>query len=543
MKASNLELSELLEIKDGFIGIHGRRLVLHDIHAMAQFRKDLMEKSGIEVARKILTRFGYFGGQTGAAAMKRLFKWDSPEEWIKAGARLQTLNGVAKASFKKIQLDWDSKSFSGEVHWRDSAEAEEHLFEMGISEAPVCWMLTGYISGYVSFCLGKEVFFVEEKCKAQKDHTCLAIGKDIDSWDGGIDAHIDFFKGESILAKIKELSSELENKEKKLRDQQRRLETISPKLATEHVEIRSQSFQKVFETAARVASFDTYLLISGESGTGKEVMARFVHRNSNRSQKSFVAINCGALPETLLEGELFGYKAGAFTGASREKKGLFEEADKGTIFLDEIGDVSPTMQVKLLRVLQEREILRLGENKPRKIDARVIAATNRNLQKEVAKGNFREDLYYRLAVVEIEIPPLRKRSEDIVPLARFFVKRFSKKLNIPNLRMDSTCIEYMTSYNWPGNIRELENTIERAAVFSKDALISVDCLPQKIINFNSAQMPYEELGNVSLSEMERKHILAVLEKCNGNKTRAAQMLEISGVTLWRKLSLFKDSHR
>jgi transcriptional regulator with PAS, ATPase and Fis domain len=443
---------------------------------------------------------------------------------------------VGKANFIKIECNEKKKSFYGELKWMDSAEAEEHLIELGPSKAPVCWILCGYISGYVSFCMDKEIYFVEEKCRAKNDKICFATGRDIDSWDNAIEPYIEFFKGENILAKVKELTSELKAKDKKLLAQKKKLESITPKLAAEYIEIRSEAYRKVFEAAARVAQFDTYVLISGESGTGKEVLARFIHRSSNRASKPFVAINCGALPETLLEGELFGYKAGAFTGASKGKKGLFEEANGGVIFLDEIGDISPGMQVKLLRVLQEQEVLRLGENVPRKINARVIAATNRNLQHEVAEGIFRGDLYYRLAVVEIEIPPLRKRIEDIPPLVRHFVKKLSKKLNIPKLHIDSTCIEYLTSYNWPGNIRELENTIERAAVFSKEGGITPTSLPQKVINYNPQSTSTGDLGCISLAEMERRHILATLEKNSGNKTKTAEDLGVSPVTLWRKLS-------
>ncbi len=536
MKASNLKLSELVDFKEGFLNLHGRRLVIHDIHAVAQFRKEIIEKSGKDIARKILTRFGYFEGQADAAAMRRLFKWDSVQEWIKAGSRLQTLQGVARANFKKLQYDPEEKKFYAELKWLDSAEAEEHIIELGYAQEPVCWILTGYISGYVSFCLDKEVYFIEEKCRGKEDNFCLAVGKDIDSWGEELESCIEFFRGEDILGKVKELSHELKEKDKKLLAHQQKLDGLMPRLAAEHVEIHSESFRRVLEAASRVAQFDTYVLISGESGAGKEVLARYIHRSSPRAKMPFVAINCGALPETLLEGELFGYKAGAFTGAYKEKRGLFEEADGGIIFLDEIGDVSPAMQVKLLRVLQEREVLRLGENIPRKINVRVIAATNRNLHNEVAHGNFREDLYYRLAVVEIDIPPLRNRSDDIVPLTRYFVRKISKKLGIPNLHIDAACIDYLTGYSWPGNIRELENTIERAAVFSRDGLITVSSLPRKIIDSAPPPVNGNNLGDIPLDELERRHILAALEKHNGNKTRTAEALGISTVTLWRKLS-------
>ena len=540
MKASDLELLELVDFKGGFLGMHGRRLVIHDIHAVALFRKELIEKSGYETARKILTRFGYFAGQADAAAMKRLFRWADFEELIKAGARLQTLQGLGQVHFSHLECDVAKKIFNAELRWEDSAEAEEHHFLMGTADVPACWIMTGYMSGYVSLCMDKGVYFIETQCRAQNAEVCLANGKDIDSWGDEISPYLDFFTGSDIMGKVRELSAELKQQEKILIRQQRKLDAINPKIFSEYVEIRSESFRRVFELAARVAQFDTAVLINGESGTGKEVLARFIHRNSHRSRKPFVAINCGALPETLLEGELFGYKAGAFTGASKDRKGLFEEADGGVLLLDEIGDISPAMQLKLLRVLQEKEIRRLGENVSRKIDVKIIAATNRNLQEKIAEGSFREDLYFRLAVVEIEIPPLRERTEDIVPLLRHFIRQLKEKLKIPDLHIDSACIDFLTAYPWPGNIRELENTVERAAIFSKNGLITVDCLPRKIISYRSG--PASPVHpDATLAEIEKHYILAALEKHEGNKLKTARALGISPVTLWRKLKQINEN--
>ncbi|MFH1743007.1 MAG: sigma 54-interacting transcriptional regulator, partial [bacterium] len=242
-----------------------------------------------------------------------------------------------------------------------------------------------------------------------------------------------------------------------------------------------------------------------------------------------------ALPETLLESELFGHKAGSFTGAIRDRIGLFEEANKGTIFLDEIGDISQTMQVKLLRVLQEKEILRVGESRTRKIDVRVIAATNQKLAQLMHEGKFREDLYYRLGVIEIEIPPLRDRKEDILPLARYFVTQLTKKLNIPQLRLDATCVDYLHRYHWPGNVRELENAIERAAVLGKDQLILPEYLPPAIIHAGRSPIRDADPLTYTLAQLEHDHIQTVLELTAGNRTRAAEVLAISPATLWRKL--------
>jgi len=276
-------------------------------------------------------------------------------------------------------------------------------------------------------------------------------------------------------------------------------------------------------------------LITGESGSGKEVLARHIHSLSPRADRLFLGVNCGALPETLLESELFGHKSGSFTGAIDNRIGVFEEAHKGTIFLDEIGDVSSSVQVKLLRVLQEREIVRVGESKPRKIDVRVMAATNQDLSKAIREGKFRDDLYYRLCVIEILVPPLQQRKEDILPLARHFVERLAKKLKMPNLRLDATCIDYLLEYSWPGNVRELENILERAAVLSKNEVILPESLPPTVVHSETRRRSDSELLTRSLAQVEQDHIEAVLELTSQNRSRAAKILGISSTTLWRKL--------
>jgi transcriptional regulator with PAS, ATPase and Fis domain len=288
------------------------------------------------------------------------------------------------------------------------------------------------------------------------------------------------------------------------------------------------------DLAHKVAHFDSTILITGESGVGKEVLARYIHSLSHRVEGPFLAINCGALPDTLLESELFGHTRGAFTGAVQERTGLFEEARKGAIFLDEIGDISPAMQIKLLRVLQEREILRLGENKPRKIDVRIIAATNKNLQKEIADNKFREDLYYRLAVVEIFIPPLRERKEDILPLARYFTKNLGRKLKIPHLRLDASSLDILQEYSWPGNIRQLENALERASIVCRNGVILPENLPANISRHAESTRGFYSL-DLSLEQVEKQHIKNILSHTQGNRTKASMILGISSATLWRKM--------
>ena len=305
-------------------------------------------------------------------------------------------------------------------------------------------------------------------------------------------------------------------------------------------EVRSASFRRVLELARRVATFESSVLITGESGVGKEVIARHIHRLSRRSEGPFLAVNCGALPETLLESELFGHKAGAFTGAVRDRVGLFEQAGGGTILLDEIGDVTANVQVKLLRVLQEKEVTRVGESVPRKVDVRILAATNRDLAAAIREGRFRDDLYYRLAVIEVRVPPLRERPEDILPLARLFITRLGRKLHLPQVHLGAACLDLLQAYPWPGNVRELENALVRAAVLSTDGLILPEYLPPTILRSAPPRKgPGGDSLRRTLAEVEREHIQAVLEATGGNRTRAARILAISPATLWRKCKSYE----
>ena len=298
---------------------------------------------------------------------------------------------------------------------------------------------------------------------------------------------------------------------------------------------RSKAFQQTLDVAYQVCRFDSSVLISGETGTGKEVVARFIHLNSRRRVHPMLSVNCGALPETLLESELFGHKAGSFTGAVRDRVGLFEQAARGTILLDEIGDVSLATQVKLLRVLQEREILRIGENIPRKVDARIIAATNRDLDRAVLDGKFREDLLYRLRVIEIEVPPLRERPEDIIPLATYFMQTLCQRLDVESLSLDPASVELFRSYTWPGNVRELQNAVERAAVLSGGGVVKPEHLPARMLDPDFAARHVETLTPQTLAEVELEYIKKVLRSVQGNKAQAAKILGVSKATLWRKL--------
>ena len=305
---------------------------------------------------------------------------------------------------------------------------------------------------------------------------------------------------------------------------------------------KSKAMRSVFRLAAKAAQYKTTVLILGDSGTGKELIARAIHFQGPRSNMPLVPVNCGGIPENLLESELFGYQKGAFTGADRNKKGIFQEADGGTIFLDEIGELPLALQVKLLRVLQENEIRPIGGSKSIKIDVRVIAATAKNLEDEARKGTFREDLFYRLNVLSIQLPPLRDRSEDIPLLCDHFIKRFNKQLDKDIQEISSAAMARLLAYNWPGNVRELENAIERAVVLAEDSLLSPDHFPPELGQRSSKEQMGELFNGYSLKNaqkvLEKKLITKALNETRGNRTQAARLLEISHPSLLSKIKAY-----
>ncbi len=300
---------------------------------------------------------------------------------------------------------------------------------------------------------------------------------------------------------------------------------------------QSPKMREIFDMIQTVAPQTSRVLITGESGTGKELVARAIHENSQRAQAPFITINCGAFPETLLESELFGYMKGAFTGAAENRQGLFQAAHGGTLFMDEIGNMSLTMQVKLYRVLQEGKVRPVGSNEESDVDVRIIAATNKEFEKEIAEGRFREDLYYRLSVIPIQVPPLRARREDIPLLARHFLETFRQTMEKPINGISPEAMRRLESYDWPGNVRELENTMERAVALESSSEISLPVLPDRIAGYssvgaaaNSGRLAIPDEGvdfEKEMADAERRYLSAALEKAEGVRTRAAEMLKIT----------------
>ncbi len=303
---------------------------------------------------------------------------------------------------------------------------------------------------------------------------------------------------------------------------------------------QARAFVDVLRLAEQVAPTESTVLIQGESGTGKEVIARYIHRLSARSDGPSFSINCGALPESLLESELFGHMKGSFTGAIKDKEGLFAAARGGSFFLDEIGETTPATQVKLLRVLQEREVLPVGGTRPIPVDVRILAATNRDLEEEIRRGNFRSDLYYRLNVISLRLPPLRERAEDIPILVDNFLARIAKERNEEPKTLSQDALDAVLVYDWPGNVRELENALEHAAILTRSREVQVDQLPERITARKAKPLVDERsVENPTLDLIERAYITWVLHAEGGNKTRAAEVLGIDPSTLYRKLARYQ----
>ena len=325
---------------------------------------------------------------------------------------------------------------------------------------------------------------------------------------------------------------------KQLQDQTRRLERgVKAKETHQSLIGDSPKFRQILSMVDRIAPTPSTVLILGETGTGKELIAREIHDRSPRHDQMFIPINCGAMPDTLLESELFGHSKGAFTGADKNSEGLFEAADQGTLFLDEIGNISLSMQSRLLRVLETGEFLRLGERKVRKVDVRIIAATNADLKKAVEDGSFRQDFYYRLNVMTVELPPLRERREDILPLARHFLERCSQRFGKTVRGFTAQAQNALQQHSWPGNIRELEHALERSTILCSGDEIDLPDLPLDVAQ-TGAVLPGAALApgiSCSLADLEKAHILQVLEDCNGHRGKTAEILGINRRTLYRKL--------
>lgn len=540
MRAADLDLRELLHFEPdgGIIHFGGQRVLLFDAVALGILRGELIRTLGVAGARGVLTRFGYAHGWRTAESLRAAFPWDDAGEWRRAGGRLHALQGLVVVKPPARAPSLGPEPFA-EAIWHDSYEAEQHLLHLGQADDAVCWTLAGFASGYLSMSNGREIVCIEDRCRGKGDAVCHLVGRPRDEWGDAVAPQLRFYEHGCLEVGLAHVADELKQVEQRLRARRKELGHGATAIDPSGIIAQSEAMARVVDLGRRVAKVDSTVLITGESGVGKERVARLIHHESTRTGGPFVAVNCGAVPEGLLEAELFGHAKGAFTGASQDRPGLFEAANGGTLLLDEIGEVSPAMQVKLLRALQEREVRRVGETKTRKIDVRLIAATNRDLIAEITAARFRQDLFYRLRVIELRVPPLRERREDILPLARLFLAEKGGRAGRRATGFTPRAANQLIRYGWPGNVRELENAVERAVVLMKASRVDLDDLPEEVgLALPGAYTPGDAR---SLGEVERDYILAIVRANKGNRAQAAEQLQIGSATLYRKLKQYASA--
>ncbi|WP_417760963.1 sigma 54-interacting transcriptional regulator [Shewanella sp.] len=537
MHTSELDLREMLSFKPrgGSMSFLGQRIYLTDLFSQGVQRMELCQTLGPEITKSIVIRAGFAKGWLVAERIKR----QMPEAWAEArkgklGPLLSSMYGFGEVLSSQRRDGIEQKPLV-DSYFVGLYEAEQQLRMHGLADETVCWEHIGFASGYVSNVEQRTVYFVETECQARGDQYCHLMGNYVEEWGDEITPLLPFYNGisnESVATQFSKMlkwdASLPQSLQVKIKDSLRASSDDGGSPVSTSYVMRS-----LLDMAANVAKVPTSVMVTGESGVGKEKLVRFIHDQSPRKDKPFVAINCGALAETLLENELFGHSKGAFTSANNVKVGLIESANGGTLFLDEVGELSPAMQVKLLRVLQERELRKVGDIGTIKVDIRVISATNKNLEQAVETGAFRQDLYYRLKVIELVIPPLRERREDILPLCRFFLNRFNDTLAKNFTGFNHRAADLLLNYGWPGNVRELANAIERAAVLGSNAQIQPQDLPQEIRDV--VPPPSTADGIRALHEVERDYILSVMDKLDHNKSLAADKLGMSVATLYRKL--------
>lgn len=433
--------------KEGRIWIHDHRALLFSTAAISALRAEIMERLGTDTAREIFGRISYSDGARDAAAARKLRPDQDPNWVFAAGPQGAALYGLAWCEVVTLRMEPEKGRYEFDFMLHNSAEADLHLEKFGPSVAPVCWMASGYASGFTSAFAGAPYLVRETECRAMGAPCCRLVGKPLREWSDDITADARIYQSDPRI---------------------NRFDNADGRSQESDVIGISAGFGAAYHLLSKAAPSKATLLLLGETGVGKEVFARLAHRISPRRDKPFVAVNCGALPESLIESELFGVVRGAFTGANVSRPGRFERAEGGTLFLDEIGTLSLSSQAKLLRVLQESEIERVGDTQSRKINVRVIAATNVDLKAAMKRGEFREDLFFRIATFPIQIPPLRERRDDIPLLMEHFRLRYCERHERHVPGFTNRAVEALLVHDLPGNIRELEHRIEGAVLLSTE---------------------------------------------------------------------------
>src|SRR5690554_4818898 len=440
---------------EGKIWFGEQRMLLMHLSAMAAFRREVVNSLGIERAKGFFMRLGYQSGIKDAELARKLRPEARDMDIVLAGPQLHSLKGMVRVGPIEIELGQETGEFFGRLEWIDSFEVEICQTELGPMTAPACWSLVGYACAFTSAFMGREIIFRETSCRGCGDEKCIIEGRPAEEWEDAKEFS-EYFREDPIMEEVYSLQAQISSLRASLEKQEGQYYGIG----------QSPSYNKVCRMIDKAARGKVSVLLLGETGVGKEVIARSVHLRSERAESPFVAVNCAAIPPDLIEAELFGVEKGAYTGANQSREGRFERAHTGTIFLDEVVELTPRAQASLLRVLQESELERVGDNRTRKVDVRVIAATNESLMQAVEDGRFRADLFYRLNVFPVRIPPLRERIEDLPLLVEHFLKKFHSEYGKRTLGLSDKALEVCVNYRWPGNIRELENVIERGVILT-----------------------------------------------------------------------------
>lgn len=523
------------EPNSGAIWLGDRRMVLMHTTALAALRQDLVSSVGPEHARRILTRMGYASGLADAEYAKKMRPGEALQDSFMVGPQLHMLEGAARVTPVKLMIDVPAGQFYGEFRWDHSWEAYAHRQKFGLVDDPACWTLLGYASGYTSAFMGRLILFKETLCAACGADHCLIVGRPIEEWPDG-EAHRVYFTDDSLMDKMEALQSQVEALKS----------TLEPVSQGGQLIGTSAAFRKAYALMQKVAQTQVTVLLTGETGVGKERFARALHELSSRADGPFVAVNCAALPAELIEAELFGVEKGAFTGAHASRAGRFERADGGTLLLDEVGELPLAAQAKLLRVLQEGEIERVGGESTKKVNVRLVAATNVDLEQAVRAGRFRRDLMYRLNVYPICIPALRERTADIELLAQNMLARFCALHNKRITGFGERALQALQQHDWPGNVRELENLVERGVILaSQGGMVEVEHLfpnqPEAVQTSLDAHGQLTRLPSTqdddlsarilnsgsSLEEIEARVLDHAVARARGNLSEAARLLGLT----------------
>ena len=536
----------------GQIWLHEHRMLLVHAEAQASLRKELVDTLGMDRAQGLLTRMGYASGVRDAELARIRAQDSSDIEAFMTGPQLHTLEGIVRVTPIRLELDRVAGKFYGEFLWENSWEGQWHRHYYGIHSEPVCWTQIGYACGYTSAFMGRPILYKEVECVGMGHNNCRIIGKPIEEWENA-DEYKHFSNRESIADQLFDLQTQVVQLRSSIGEKE--------KLPADMVG-DSPSFRAAYELLKQAAKTRINVLLLGETGVGKEMFARSLHELGPRRDAPFIAINCAAIPHDLVESELFGVEKGAYTGALVSRPGRFERADGGTLFLDEIGDLPLSAQSKLLRVLQEGELERLGDQKTRKINVRVVAAANCDLQQLVRERKLRSDLYYRLNAYQIEIPPLRERKEDVALLAKRFLAKYSV-VHAKKLRgFTDKAKRALLTYDWPGNIRELQNMIERGVILAPSGTrIEVNhlfssCTEEPVREFGlnvngglgvnrgeSTKNLCEAVFNgvLTLDQVESMLLETAVDKAHGNLSSAARMLGLTRPQLAYRLKRLHEN--